>query len=123
MNLPIRSMTGAAARLIIGVNGPNTVRIEGVLRDPDVPTWLTDAINQIHGAAVSRRIDEITLDIQPLEFANAAAWRCLMGWLHLLRTDPEARYRLRIVSVSSCHWQQIGIRTMRILGKEQLVCD
>jgi hypothetical protein len=123
MSLPQRVLAGAAARLLIGEYGTNTVKLEGVLRDPDVPTWLSQQIAEIHSAAVARMLSEVVLDIHGLEYANATAWRCLMGWLHLIHSDPAARYKLRVVIERSYHWQQIGVRTMRILGKDHMVAE
>ena len=123
MSLPHRLLVGAAAKLLIGENGSNTVKLQGILRDPDVPTWLSQSIADIHSAAVARLLPEVVLDIQGLEYANATAWRCLMGWLHLIHADPSARYKLRVVTEHSYHWQQIGVRTMRILGKDHMVAE
>ena len=123
MSLPHRLLVGTAVKVQIGENGSNIVKLEGVLRDPDVPKWLSLAISDIHSAAVARLLSEVVLDIHDLEYANATAWRCLMGWLHLIHSDPFARYKLRVISESSYHWQQIGVRTMRILGKEHMVGD
>ena len=103
--------------------GLPTVKVEGILRDPDVPKWLTLAIADIHSAAVARVLSEVVLDIHALEYANASAWRCLMGWLHLIHSDPSAHYKLRVISERSYHWQQIGVRTMRILGKDHMVVE
>ncbi len=122
-SLPAKRETRGTATVSIGEVGNDVVKIEGVLRDPDIQTWLTPIIESVHKSAVELALSEVVLDIQKLEYANAAAWRCFVQWLHFIHRDPNAKYRLRILSQPAYQWQMVGMTTLRIFGKEHLVIE
>jgi hypothetical protein len=122
-SLPMKRETRGTATVSVGEAGHDVVKIEGVLRDPDIQAWLTPIIEATHEAAVELALPEVVLDIQKLEYANAAAWRCFVQWLHFIHRDPQAKYRLRILSQPAYQWQMVGMTTLRIFGKESLIVE
>ena len=111
------------ASLSVGEVGSNIVHIEGILREPDVQVWLSPIIESVHRSAVRAALAEVILDIRKLEYANAAAWRCLVQWLHLIHRDVKANYTLRIRSQPAYRWQVVGMSTLRIFGDEHLIIE
>ena len=123
MGLLRRDIEHANARVKVGASLPHVVRIEGVVSDPDVATWLKSFVEEIHGEAVRARLREVMVDITQLEYASAAMWKCFILWLKMLREDDAARYNLRIHCDPQRRWQQVGTSMLRAFAGERLVVD
>lgn len=123
IGLPPKRQTRQMATVSVGEVGGNVVKIEGVLRDPEVHNWLSPIIEEVHIFAVEHGLSEVVLDIHKLEYANAAAWRCFVQWLHFIHRDPNAKYQLRIRSQPAYQWQTVGMSTLRIFGKDHLIVE
>jgi hypothetical protein len=123
IGLPQKRQTRPTVTVSIGEAGINVVKIEGVLRDPDIESWLSPIIAEVHDFAVDHGLPEVVLDIHKLEYANASAWRCLVQWLHLIHRASKAKYQLRIRSQPAYHWQMVGMSTLRIFGRDCLIIE
>jgi hypothetical protein len=113
VTLAPRLVERGSARIDVWAEARNVVRIHGVMREPAVGDWLLPLIDEIHGTARAEHLQEIVLDIQELEYANAAVWRCLVHWVRRVRQQGAAPYSLRIVSNPECSWQRIGVPSLR----------
>jgi hypothetical protein len=98
----------------------NTVVLEGVLREPEPAKWLCPFIDDIHRQANEHEIKEVELDLRPLEYANAAAWKCIVYWVRLLKEPSMTPYQLHVIGDQKHRWQQVGITTLRIFGEKRL---
>ncbi len=120
MSLPVREFKRGSADVLISERS-NVLRISGILRDPEVQSWLYPLFEDVHRAAAHSKLSEVVLDLRALEYANAAAWRCIVLWLRLLREDQHARYRLHIQSQPRYQWQRVGIPALVAFGQDRLV--
>jgi hypothetical protein len=100
------------AHVEVWAGATNTVRMVGVMREANIATWLLPLIDEIHTTATEARFEEVVLDIRPLEYANAALWRCLVHWVKRVCHEGSSTYKLRIVSDPKRYWQQIGVPTL-----------
>jgi hypothetical protein len=98
----------------------NVVALEGVLREQDPAAWLCPLIDEIHARATRERFKEVVLDLRPLEYANAAAWKCIVYWVRLLKETSDSPYRLRIYADDKHRWQQVGMSALRVFGQDRL---
>jgi hypothetical protein len=129
MKLPERRvLVHGSARVFLWTGARhNVVRMEGIIREENVGDWLAPLIDEMHGTADRARMEEVTLDIRRLEYANAAFWRCLVQWLKRIREDTNG-YDLRITSDPNRAWQHLGVPILRVFsldatGVERLVLD
>jgi hypothetical protein len=108
-----RSLVRGTARVHLwGGTYENVIRMEGVIREANVDQWLKPLFEEIHEAAVRLKLRELVLDIRPLEYANAAVWRCLVQWIKQMRQLLQA-YRLIIVTDPKRSWQKVGAPALR----------
>jgi hypothetical protein len=105
---------------MISVAG-QAVRISGVLREIDTDEWLSPLFLEIHAEAVGAELPEVVLDLRELSYANAALWKCIVGWLKLLRRDTRGAYALRVLSDTRHRWQQLGLPALGVFGAERLI--
>lgn len=112
-----------SVRVHMWVGSGNVIRLTGVMREPNVGTWLAPLIDEIDRVAIEQRMREVVLDIRGLAYANVALWRCLVLWLKRIRTRPDAHYNVRLISDSGHRWQQIGVPTLRVFGKDSRGTD
>ena len=118
MTVPNRAMVRNGVR--VAATGP-TLTISGILREPEVGSWLIPLVEEMHQSAVEEALEELVLDLRNLEYGNASIWKCLVHWLKLAREDPRARYRLRVRSSAGRRWQEIGMSALRVFGGDRLV--
>lgn len=123
MGLRPRRLERLSAEITVGTSAPNVIEIRGVLREPDVGTWMMPFIEEVHAAALAQGLGEVQLDIRGLTYANATFWRCLLGWLKLARDAPEGSYTLHILTDPGQRWQLMGMPSLRLFGKQKLVVD
>jgi hypothetical protein len=107
-------------RLFTPPGTSNVIMIEGVLRELDPAQWLTPLIDDIHKQATRARSSEVVLDLRGLAYANAAAWKCIVYWVRLLKEATDAPYRLCILAEEKHRWQQVGMTALRVFGEERL---
>ena len=119
MSTSVVSTERGGARIQVGEEG-DIIRISGVLRDADAESWVWPIFESVHRAACSSGAAEVVLDLRGLEYANAAAWRCIVLWLRRLHVDASARYCLCIRSQPSYQWQRVAIPSLLIFGKDRL---
>lgn len=98
---------------------PDTVALAGVLREPDPESWLRPLMDDLHARANADGIATLTLDLRELQYANAAAWRCIVYWIRLVR-EPSCRYRLRILGADKHTWQKVGMASLTVFTSERL---
>ena len=111
--------------LTIAIGGArgNTLELRGIMREPEVASWLGPLIERVHREAVSQGLQEVVLDLRALEYTNATLWKSLAVWLRMVREDPRARYVLRLLSDSARSWQRVGVPMLRIFGGSKLVVE
>jgi hypothetical protein len=97
---------------------PNGLVMEGVLREPDPAAWLCPLIDSVHTRAARDGLAEVVLDLRALEYANAAAWKCIVYWVRLL--GDGSKYRLRILTDQKHRWQQVGMTALRVFAQQRL---
>lgn len=110
-----RRVVRSTVRVDVWAAPGNVVRMTGVMREPDVGSWLVPLIEEIHAGALEAKLDEVVLDIRTLEYANAALWRCLVLWLKRIR-DASETYRLRLISNPVHRWQSVGVPALKVFG-------
>lgn len=120
MSAPGGSTERGGAHILVAEEG-TTIRISGVLRDADAESWIWPIFESVHRTACSRGATEVVLDLRSLEYANAAAWRCIVLWLRRLHVDESARYSLCIKSQPAFQWQRVAISSLLIFGKDRLM--
>jgi hypothetical protein len=99
------------------------VRISGVLREMDTDQWLSPLFSEVHAQAVEAELPEVVLDLRNLSYANASLWKCIVGWLKLLRHDARGAYSLRVRSDPRHRWQQLGLPALGVFGAERLILE
>ncbi|HZS40075.1 MAG TPA: hypothetical protein VFF06_24765 [Polyangia bacterium] len=107
-------------RVFARAGSHNVVAFEGVLREQDPAAWLCPLIDTIHARATDEHFKEVVLDLRRLEYANAAAWKCIVYWVQLLKDGGESSYHLRIYSDDKHRWQHIGMTALRVFGQSRL---
>ena len=120
MNLRIESIERHALRVFNPPGRANTIVFEGVLREPNPTEWLCPLIDEIHRQANARELKEIVLDLRPLEYANAAAWKCIVYWVRLLKDPSPSPYKLHLMADEKHRWQQVGMTALRVFGEKRL---
>lgn len=120
MSAPSGSTERGGAHIQVAQEG-TSIRISGVLRDADAESWIWPIFESVHRAACSNRVTEVVLDLRHLEYANAAAWRCIVLWLRRLHVDESALYSLCIKSQPAFQWQRVAIPSLLIFGKDRLL--
>jgi len=128
VTLQARVVERGSARIALWVQESNLIRIQGVIREAHVSSWMLPLIEEIHTAARSECLTEVVLDLRALDYANAAVWRCLVHWVKRVRQQEAAAYKLRVVSNQDCAWQRIGIPSLRAFsidntGLERLILE
>jgi hypothetical protein len=120
MKLVPRAVERPPFRLHTPESDDHRVVLEGVLREPDPAAWLCPLIDDIHARAKEYRARHVALDLRALQYANAAAWKCIVYWLRTLKEDPEAHYQLRVLADEEHRWQKVGMSALRVFGGERL---
>jgi hypothetical protein len=115
--------TGPRVEVSVDTGTTIVVTFEGVMREANPSEWFMPLIDSVHSKAVARGVLEVALDIRRVEYANAAAWKCLVYWLRAMREDPQARYCLCIRCDEAHQWQQIGMPALRAFGGHRLIVE
>jgi hypothetical protein len=102
------------------VGSDNVVVLEGVLREQDPAMWLGPIIDDIHRCATREGLRQVVLDLRGLTYANAAAWKCIVYWVRLLKEPSDKPYKLSILADEKHRWQQVGMTTLRVFSEERL---
>ena len=99
----------------------HTVRIRGVLGEPDTSPWLSGFLGDIHRDAMSNKVPEVILDIRQLRYANAALSRVLLMWLRQVRETGEGAYSIRLLCDPIIRWQKFSVPPLQTFGADRLV--
>ena len=123
MTLLGRAIVRAQLKIGATPETPNSLVFEGVFREQNVEEWFRPLIDELHARAVTLKLDEVVLDLRQLEYANAAAWKCLVYWMRLLQDDGNARYNVRIVANEAHRWQRVGMPSLQVFGRDRLIIE
>jgi hypothetical protein len=78
-----------------------------------IGTWL----DAFHAEATRQRVDEVVVDMRELEFMNSSCFKGFVTWITTMR-EAEHRYRIKILSNSTLHWQRRGLPTLRCFAAD-----
>ena len=118
--MPLTRQTLNRLPLLLEVRG-HTVKMRGVLDEPDVADWLVPFLIHIHEEAVSRNMPEVILDIRQLRYVNAGVPRSLVRWLRTIRDSQQSQCSIRLLSDPINRWQRFCVPPLARLGAERLV--
>ncbi|MFO0662266.1 MAG: hypothetical protein U0165_20910 [Polyangiaceae bacterium] len=99
----------------------HTIRIRGVIGEPDTTPWLSELLGDVHQDAVASKIPEVVLDIRQLRYANAAWSRALLVWLRRVRENKENTYCIRLLCDPIIRWQKYSVPPLQSFGADRLV--
>jgi hypothetical protein len=116
MRLLQKSVQRGALQVTPSLSG---AAFKGVIREADPESWLGPLVDELHGAALSARVETVEVDLRELQYANAAAWKCFVYWLKRM-TDDNAQYRLHFLCDDAHRWQQVGMSTLRVFGGDRV---
>jgi nitrogen-specific signal transduction histidine kinase/CheY-like chemotaxis protein len=95
--------------------------------DCDFESWpdLTRALAQLHDAALRRKCREVTLDLRQLDHMTSSGLKALLTWLDDIEAVPlERRYRVRLLTDRSKHWQSRSLGAIvGLVGDGAVVVD
>jgi hypothetical protein len=120
VSLPRRYVDNGTSQLTVS---ETTVKLSGVIEDPNVRGWLVPILRNVHDDCVAQKVVDVVLDIRGLTYGNAAVWGSVVEWMRLAREAGPRRYAIRLRVDPASRWQRIGIAALTALTKDTLTIE
>jgi hypothetical protein len=78
-----------------------------------IGSWL----EAFHAEATRVAAAEVVVDMRELEFMNSSCFKGFVTWITTMR-EAEHRYRIKLLSNQSLHWQRRGLPTLRCFAAD-----
>jgi hypothetical protein len=76
-------------------------------------------LSRVHAAATRQKVTETVVDLRELEFMNSSCFKSFVSWVtDIQELDEGSRYKVRIVTNPSFHWQKRSLHSLRCFAIE-----
>jgi hypothetical protein len=87
--------------------------------DMTVASLLDQFLRKVHTEAQRCSAEEVTVDVQNLEFMNSSCLKSFVWWVCAVQEQPDqGKYRIVIVSNPSLGWQRRSLNALAGLATE-----
>ena len=76
---------------------------------------LGDYLKQVHEAAISQGLLEVSCDFRRLMFMNSSCFKAFVVWIDSVKNLP-APYKIRFLTDPNMHWQRRSLEALRRLA-------
>ncbi len=102
---------------------PSRVLLKGTITMQEPGRALSAFFRSVHGAAVSMKLPELTLDVSGLTFVNSSAIRLFIDWATWVKAERAHQYRFRLLANRNITWQKTSFMALQSLIKDVLVVE
>lgn len=76
-------------------------------------------LDRTHSEALRLGVKDVIVDLRTLDFMNSSGFKCVLSWITTIQElDPEARYRVELLSSARQHWQKRSLNALRCFAVE-----